>query len=148
MNDKDLKPGDVVCLNPINVYKKPYLLNNIDKLLHRFFIVEKHSRQMGGAYARNIFTEEMFYLSYEDIFKVEGSSKNPIKDNVNPNHYKQGKIECIDAIKSATINKKGLEAVCTANVIKYLWRYESKNGIEDVKKAKWYIEKLIPELDN
>lgn len=64
-------------------------------------------------------------------------------DNINPNHYRQGKIEAIDAIESATINKKGLDAVCTANVIKYLWRCESKGGVEDMKKAMWYLERMI-----
>ncbi len=70
------------------------------------------------------------------------------KDNINPDHYKQGKVECIDALEASTINKAGIEAVCTANVIKYLWRYEFKNGIEDVKKAKWYIEKLLKHLED
>ena len=70
------------------------------------------------------------------------------KDNINPNHYKQGKIECIDALEAATTNKQGLEAICTANVIKYLWRYEAKNGLEDVKKANWYLNKLITILEN
>ena len=66
------------------------------------------------------------------------------KDNVNrPSHYTQGKVECIDAIESATIGKKGIDAVCVANVIKYLWRYEEKNGLEDIKKAQWYLQKLI-----
>lgn len=69
-------------------------------------------------------------------------------DAINPSHYKQGKVECIDAIESATIHKTGLEAVCTANVIKYLFRYESKNGLEDVRKAKWYIDKLISFLES
>lgn len=64
-----------------------------------------------------------------------------------PSHYNQGGIECIDALKAATVSKKGIEAVCTANVIKYLWRYEEKNGIEDVKKARWYIDRLIKELE-
>lgn len=66
-----------------------------------------------------------------------------MKDNINPNHYKQGNIECIDAIESAVINKKGIEAVCVGNIIKYLWRYENKNGLEDIKKAKWYLNRLI-----
>ena len=72
----------------------------------------------------------------------------PLKDNINPNHYKNGKVECIDALESATINKKGLEAVCVANTIKYLWRYEDKNGLEDVKKAEWYLKRLIKHLEN
>lgn len=70
-----------------------------------------------------------------------------VKDAINPDHYKQGKIECIEALEAATVNKTGIEAVCTANVIKYLWRYEAKNGLEDVKKAKWYLEKLIEKLE-
>lgn len=68
-------------------------------------------------------------------------------DMVNhPSHYTQGGIECIDAIKAATVGKTGIEAVCVANVVKYLWRYEEKNGLEDVKKARWYLERLINEL--
>lgn len=69
-------------------------------------------------------------------------------DNVNrPAHYTQGDIECIEALKAATVHKKGIEAVCVANVIKYLWRYEEKNGKEDVEKAKWYLEYLLKELN-
>lgn len=75
--------------------------------------------------------------------------KEPNADMVNhPFHYTQGGIECIDALKAATVSKTGIEAVCTANAIKYLWRYEEKNGIEDVKKARWYIDRLIKELEN
>lgn len=71
-----------------------------------------------------------------------------MKDNVNhPDHYTQGGVECIDAIAAATTGKIGIEAVCVANVIKYLWRYELKNGIEDVKKARWYLDRLITELE-
>ena len=65
------------------------------------------------------------------------------KDAINPNHYKQGKVECIDALESATEGLQGIEAVCTANAIKYLWRWKRKNGIEDLNKAKWYINHLI-----
>jgi hypothetical protein len=78
------------------------------------------------------------------IYIIDHSIKS--NDPINPNHYKNGEIECIDAIKAATVNKKGIQAACTANVIKYLWRYESKNGLQDVEKAKWYLERLIKEL--
>ena len=78
----------------------------------------------------------------------ECCGKEPNVDMVNhPSHYTQGGIECIDALKAATVSKTGIEAVCTANAIKYLWRYEEKNGIEDVKKARWYIDRLIRELE-
>lgn len=70
-----------------------------------------------------------------------------MSDMVNhPQHYNQGGIECIDAIKAATVGKTGIEAFCVGNAIKYLWRYEEKNGLQDVEKAKWYIERLIQEL--
>ena len=70
-------------------------------------------------------------------------------DAVNhPNHYTQGGIECIDALKAATVNLKGIEAVCTANAIKYLWRWKEKNGTEDLKKSLWYINRLIQEVSN
>ena len=64
-------------------------------------------------------------------------------DNINhPAHY-VGKVECIDALESATEGLQGIEAVCTANAIKYLWRWKKKNGTEDLKKSIWYINKLI-----
>ena len=76
-------------------------------------------------------------------------NKEPNVDMVNhPSHYTQGGIECIDCIKSATVGKVGIEAFCVGNAIKYLFRYEEKNGIEDVKKARWYIDRLIKELEN
>lgn len=72
----------------------------------------------------------------------------PKEDMINkPPHYNQAGIECIDAIAAATSGKKGIEAVCVANVIKYLWRYELKNGLEDVKKARWYLDRLVGELE-
>ena len=82
---------------------------------------------------------------YAEIEKV----RQALKDNVNhPSHYTQGKVECIDALESATIGKSGIEAVCVANVIKYLWRYEEKNGLEDVKKAQFYLNRLLATLGN
>ena len=65
------------------------------------------------------------------------------KDNVNkPSHYTQGKVECIDAIESATMGLVGIIAVCVGNVIKYVWRFALKNGIEDLDKADYYLQKL------
>lgn len=65
-------------------------------------------------------------------------------DNVNhPSHYTSGTVECIDAIESATAGLHGIEAVCTANALKYLWRWKQKNGVEDLRKARWYINRLL-----
>ena len=65
-------------------------------------------------------------------------------DTVNhPSHYTQGGIECIDALEAATVDLIGIEAVCTANAIKYLWRWKRKGGTEDLEKAVCYIQHLI-----
>lgn len=70
-------------------------------------------------------------------------------DNINhPLRYTKGDIECIDAIKAATVGKTGIEAVDVGHVIRYLWRYEEKDGLESVKKAEWYIKHLINELES
>lgn len=70
--------------------------------------------------------------------------KKKCVDAVNhPTHYTAGQIECIDALESATAGFCGIEAICTANAIKYLWRWKLKNGVQDLEKAKWYIDKLI-----
>ena len=64
------------------------------------------------------------------------------KDNVNrPSHYRKGKVECIDAIKSATGD--GYQFYLQGNVIKYMWRFNHKNGLEDLQKAQWYLSELM-----
>ena len=67
------------------------------------------------------------------------------EDLVNhPEHYKaKNGLEAIDMIAAFTDGLQGMEAVCTANALKYLCRWHKKNGVEDLKKAKWYIEYLI-----
>lgn len=60
-----------------------------------------------------------------------------------PPHYNAGGIECIDALEAATSGLQGIEAFCTANAIKYLWRWKLKNGEEDLQKAVWYINRII-----
>lgn len=68
-------------------------------------------------------------------------------DNVNhPNHYTKGGVECIEGIKAATEGLTGMEAFCTGNAIKYLWRWKWKNGAEDIKKAIWYLQRLLKEI--
>lgn len=70
------------------------------------------------------------------------------KDNINhPSHYVSNGIECIDVIKAVTLDLQGMEAVDTANVIKYIYRWKHKNGVEDLKKARWYLDDLIGTLE-
>lgn len=59
-----------------------------------------------------------------------------------PAHYLNNGLECIDAM-AATQGKEAVMDFCLCNAFKYLWRHKSKNGIEDIKKAKWYIDKYL-----
>jgi len=64
-----------------------------------------------------------------------------------PSHYNQGKIECIDAIE-ASMSKEEFIGFLRGNSFKYRWRFRGKNGIEDLKKAAWYEDKLLQLLEN
>ena len=69
-------------------------------------------------------------------------------DPINPDHYQRDGVECIDAIKAAVQNLTGDEAYCTGNAIKYLWRWKEKGGKTDLKKAMWYINDMIAEIED
>ena len=85
----------------------------------------------------------------EDYFKkLQETPMADDKDMVNsPSHYTQGSIECIEAIEQVVKDLDGMEAMCTGNAIKYLWRWKHKNGVEDLKKAVWYLQRMIDNLD-
>ena len=68
-------------------------------------------------------------------------------DMVNsPPHYNNGDIECIDAIKES-MTPEAFKGYLKGNIQKYIWRYENKKGGEDLKKAQWYLNKLIKTLE-
>jgi len=68
-------------------------------------------------------------------------------DNVEkPIHYNVGGIECIEAIK-ASMTEIEFRGYLKGNTEKYLWRYTYKNGLEDLKKARWYLDYLIAEME-
>jgi len=66
-----------------------------------------------------------------------------------PMHYNSSGIECIDAMKAMSegADTTPHEAYCWQNSFKYLWRWPYKNGVEDLKKAKWYLDRLIEEVE-
>lgn len=68
-------------------------------------------------------------------------------DPVNhPAHYTSGGIECIDAMQAA-FGAEVVKDFCLCNAFKYLWRHRNKNGVEDLKKARWYLNRLIEEVE-
>lgn len=61
-----------------------------------------------------------------------------MKDNINPNHYKTRKHECIEFTRLLNFN--------LGNAFKYIWRFEHKNGKEDLEKALWYLRDQIENM--
>lgn len=86
--------------------------------------------------------------SYYDYWKNKivwqrESKSEVVEDVVNqPSHYNKGGVECIDAIESS-MTKEAFCGYLKGNVQKYMWRYENKGGVESLKKAQWYLNKLI-----
>lgn len=71
-----------------------------------------------------------------------------MSDVVNkPEHYRQGGLECIEAIE-ASMSREEFQGYLKGNIEKYVWRYRYKNGVQDLHKARWYLDRLILALEN
>ena len=65
-----------------------------------------------------------------------------------PSHYQsETGLEAIDVIEAFTFDLKGIEATDTGNVLKYMCRWKMKNGLQDLKKAQWYLTHLIDHVE-
>ena len=96
-------------------------------------------------------------VAAEDRLRVEGAElwlknkaglledKSNTADNVNhPPHYKQGDVECIDAIEAALTDEE-FRGYCKGNALKYVWRERHKGQDESIRKAIWYLNRLLGE---
>ena len=83
-----------------------------------------------------------------NFVKVERNDEvEPTNDAVqHPSHYTHGGIECIEAIK-ASMTADGFCDYCKGNIIKYIWRWRDKGGVEDLRKASVYLDWLINAAD-
>ena len=79
---------------------------------------------------------------WDEVNKKLREDKTYGDDVDSPFHYNNGSVECIDAIEAAS-TKEEFEGYLRANVLKYVWRFRYKDNIKDLRKAKWYLEKLI-----
>ncbi len=77
--------------------------------------------------------------------RMKEEQANMQSDNLdmvnNPAHYNEATIETIDVIESVT--QDGFESYLQGNILKYICRYKYKNGVEDLEKARWYLNRLI-----
>lgn len=74
--------------------------------------------------------------------------KEPDMVNHPPHYMSKTGLEVIDVIEAFTDGLVGIEATDTGNVIKYICRWKDKNGLQDLNKAKWYLEHLIEHVEN
>lgn len=73
---------------------------------------------------------------------IENEEEKVHIDMVNePPHYKQGDVECIDAIRAALTDEEW-RGYCKGNALKYIWRERHKGGDESLQKADWYLNRL------
>ena len=71
-----------------------------------------------------------------------------VPDSVNhPVHYTVGKIEVIDYLQEK-MTAEMFEGFCIGNALKYLSRYRFKGGLEDLKKAEWYLDRIIKAIES
>ena len=83
--------------------------------------------------------QENFYMGKKE---EQANVQSDNLDMVNsPAHYNKSGIETIDIIESVTDD--GFESYLQGNILKYLCRYKYKNGVEDLEKARWYLNRLI-----
>ena len=91
---------------------------------------------------------ESQYISYPNKGNKDENYESNDKMVSHPPHYQSATgLEVIDVIEAFTSDLKGIEATDTGNVIKYICRWKSKNGIQDLKKAMWYLQHLINKVE-
>ncbi|WP_407450057.1 DUF3310 domain-containing protein [Fibrobacter sp.] len=82
-------------------------------------------------------------------YKIVEDGKKPVDMVNHPPHYQsKSGLEVINVIEAFTADLKGIEATDTGNIIKYILRWPNKNGLEDLKKARFYINHLINHIEN
>lgn len=92
-------------------------------------------------------TTAKVFLNYQPYTPADEVPAITKPDMVNhPNHYTQGGIECIKAIE-ASMPPDGFQDYCKGNVLKYVWRFRQKNGLEDLKKARVYLNWMIESVE-
>ena len=88
---------------------------------------------------------KMDFVTYKELGFHDTHENDPVN---HPNHYKsETGLEAIDVIEAFTSDLKGIEATDTGNIIKYICRWKRKNGLQDLKKAQWYLNHLINHVE-
>lgn len=134
MENRKFKVGDRVVYN-LSEHSKKWGIGTIKEIRDVSAIVE-----FNGSSVWNCLIE---CLELAEEVERPMAKGGVIKDMVNhPNHYTVGGIETIDFIQ-AKLSPEAFEGYLAGNILKYMTRYNHKNGVEDLKKAQWYLNKLV-----
>ena len=133
------------------------MLDRLHELRDRNWTVLEIAQEMGLPFEvvkSRISNEQNAAKKKQKTFKLdpapapEPKAAEPAPDMINhPNHYTAGGIECINAIRAATTGLDGFQSYLSGTIIKYIWRWKRKNGLEDLKKAERYLKWLISEVE-
>jgi hypothetical protein len=132
--DSDIKVGDKVkSLRPLYARDSSYFNSGTE------FVIFSLGEESVPCLVEPISKLEVLCSSIDEYtFQLITDTHPPVEDIEKPERYnKKGKLECWDVILDQEMG------FLEGNILKYLWRYKSKHGIEDLKKAKVYLEKLI-----
>ena len=144
---------DIEALKPEQVYKLPWtefemLRPDCKATLHKMYPDVYARLQKEHETKRTTRLDSKMGESTTDASKVplhatheptHGSEYDVV---CRPQHYASTSIECIDAMRE-TQGDEAVKHFCVCNAFKYLWRHNSKNGDEDIKKASWYLDKAV-----
>ena len=142
-NGEPVKVGDMIYIKTVDVDRLIHYVSGFVQYIDEYDNFIDITLSSNGGRIR-VMKENIL-----DIKLGRHSDEDKKVDNMvsHPNHYQSDSgLEVIDVIKAFTSNLTGFEAVATANVIKYICRWKKKNGIEDLEKAKQYLEFLIDDI--
>ena len=101
-----------------------------------------HSCPLSNEYEKCSF-DGFSTLLTKDVERAYNLAYGDKKEEINhPDRYAGGKFECIDVMLDV-FGGDAVKHFCILNAFKYIWRAEKKNGVEDIKKAVWYLNKFI-----
>tara|TARA_R110002050_G_scaffold3493_2_gene18410 strand:+ start:433 stop:732 length:300 start_codon:yes stop_codon:yes gene_type:complete len=89
------------------------------------------------------YIKDMRHMEYMKMKKEQEDNMDMVNS---PAHYNASGIECIDGLEAMLGD--GFKSYLQGNIAKYIWRYKYKNGVQDLKKAQWYLNKLIEVYDD
>lgn len=139
----ELFPNTVISIDASPCGSKAEDLRLFDHKNHRMFRLTKFKGALPDQYkllADDGIPDDIEYKIWEFDHPNQKVSAEDVVNH--PTHYETGKFECIDVMLE-TQGKQAVTDFCVCNAFKYLYRHGRKNGVEDLKKARWYLDKAI-----